>query len=591
MVIEKKEDAEQLGQLFKKRSYSKDLKEADEKEFVDYKPLIEKHEEVSVPLPKDQAGREEDVKARQQNIEAAYNELEQHKIDNYQTYFNAAVEKDVVVIGEVGADELDKEKRRIEEERIKNAKHEAEVFEKQRIEMMRLQEESKTELFHRSQQLARELEKDEMEMILRARQRREMLNKAFLKSEANLNNSLKSYGGVLETKYKELSFDPKNRNINMAGDSKARDFKVRWRNAPQLLHVRVELCRCLRDKIGEGRCAILCSVFDRISGNVLDYQDKQRSRRWKRITAPKNHAGKYADDALRFEENLLLVAPSKFIATPSMIILFELFLLKSKTFSHDQVFGWGVFPLLSSELEYNRGRFRIPLLFGPVDYSIMKYGDIEKSIRNNLDTWLCNLYFSIEPREPLANPYTTQLDLDNNAHNKIVQVLDIDQEKEGESPPQVNKYMPLENQGSVSQSHSPSPSPDSLMINAKQDQNPNLRIAELLKEDDEDDEFGNPIGRKKDYKPLEKPEDFDLYTYHIPRHEFKSRVSFTNQIGYIMDEILADLGFRNVMSLEFWISVVILLLAMWFRAYLHTFGSWIFLVVAKIPITSFSPLL
>ena len=173
----------------------------------------------------------------------------------------------------------------------------------------------------------------------------------------------------------------------------------------------------------------MCSIIDRIGGNVLDYQDKQRSRRWKRITAPKYHGGKYTDEVMRFEENLLLVGPSKFIATPSMVMLFELFLLKSKTFSHDQVFGWGVFPLLNNELEYNKGRFRIPLLFGPVDHSIVKYGDIEKSIRNNMDTWLCNLYFSMEPREPLANPYTTQLDLDNDAHNKLVQVLDLEEEK------------------------------------------------------------------------------------------------------------------------------------------------------------------
>ncbi len=98
---------------------------------------------------------------------------------------------------------------------------------------------------------------------------------------------------------------------------------------------------------------------------MLDYQDKHRSRRWKRITTPKMHSGKYTDESLRFEENLMLVAPSKFVATPSMILLFELFLLKSKSFSHDQVFGWGVFPLLSNELEYNRGRFKVSLFISP----------------------------------------------------------------------------------------------------------------------------------------------------------------------------------------------------------------------------------
>lgn len=41
-----------------------------------------------------------------------------------------------------------------------------------------------------------------------------------------------------------------------------------------------------------------------------------------------------------------------------------------------------------------------------------KYGDIEKAYRENLDTWLCNLYFSIERKDALANPYSIQLILD-----------------------------------------------------------------------------------------------------------------------------------------------------------------------------------
>jgi hypothetical protein len=41
-----------------------------------------------------------------------------------------------------------------------------------------------------------------------------------------------------------------------------------------------------------------------------------------------------------------------------------------------------------------------------------KYGDVEKAYRGNLDAWLCNLYFSIERKDSLSNPYTVQLILD-----------------------------------------------------------------------------------------------------------------------------------------------------------------------------------
>lgn len=48
-----------------------------------------------------------------------------------------------------------------------------------------------------------------------------------------------------------------------------------------------------------------------------------------------------------------------------------------------------------------------------------KYGDIEKSYRENLDSWLCNLYFSIEQRDTLANPYSVQLVLDEETQERI----------------------------------------------------------------------------------------------------------------------------------------------------------------------------
>ncbi len=218
--------AARIDDLFIKRSYSKELREADAKEFEEYKPLVERTINAAPQLPKEQLAREADVRERQQIIENAYNEVEHDQIENYQGHFNAAVENDVVVVAEVGAEEVDLEQRKIEEERLKSAQREAEEFEKQRLEMMRLQEESKTELFHRSQVLAKELEKTEMEAILRARQRRAMLNKAFMKAEASLNNDLKASGGYIETKYRELVAGHKERNPNLASDSKAREFKV-----------------------------------------------------------------------------------------------------------------------------------------------------------------------------------------------------------------------------------------------------------------------------------------------------------------------------------------------------------------------------
>ncbi len=90
---------------------------------------------------------------------------------------------------------------------------------------------------------------------------------------------------------------------------------------------------------------------------------------------------------------------------------------------------------------------------------------------------------------------------------------------------------------------------------------------------------------------LAKPRDFDQYTYHIPHVELSTTAAVGHKLRYVVDEALADLGFYNIMSTEFWMSLAILLLAMWVRAYMHGVGSWILLKLAGTPVNSFDPMM
>lgn len=60
-----------------------------------------------------------------------------------------------------------------------------------------------------------------------------------------------------------------------------------------------------------------------------------------------------------------------------------------------EVIGWGAFPLVNAAGELIAGRFRLLLLRGPIDRSIVKFGQIEDKVIGNLDAWLANLYFDI----------------------------------------------------------------------------------------------------------------------------------------------------------------------------------------------------
>ena len=58
--------------------------------------------------------------------------------------------------------------------------------------------------------------------------------------------------------------------------------------------------------------------------------------------------------------------------------------------------GWGIFPLLNSDFGLNEGKFKVPLLFGNVDPRVDKFDKIEMAMMEDLDKWICNLYFEVE---------------------------------------------------------------------------------------------------------------------------------------------------------------------------------------------------
>ena len=107
--------------------------------------------------------------------------------------------------------------------------------------------------------------------------------------------------------------------------------------------------------------------------------------------------GGYNDEEFFVDENLFLLYPPMNRARPSNSILFKLIKLSNETSLDDKVIGWGVFPILNSELAFNEGRFKIPIMQGDVSEEITLYRVIQNNIINNLDTWLWNMYFEVEP--------------------------------------------------------------------------------------------------------------------------------------------------------------------------------------------------
>ena len=96
---------------------------------------------------------------------------------------------------------------------------------------------------------------------------------------------------------------------------------------------------------------------------------------------------------------------------------------------------------------------------------------------------------------------------------------------------------------------------------------------------------------KRKHKKLIKPGDFDEYSFVLPHIELESDAVVGRKFRYVINEALSDLGFHDLCSIDLWITILILIMILWVRAYLHTFGSWAFLKIAGTPINVFDPMM
>ena len=97
---------------------------------------------------------------------------------------------------------------------------------------------------------------------------------------------------------------------------------------------------------------------------------------------------------------LYYMLPPSLSLLPSNVILFEIVYLSSKEdVTKDIVVGWGAFPIVNGEFQINTGKFKVPILYGKIDFSTNKFKDIEKKYMKNIDEWLCNLYIQVKKIE------------------------------------------------------------------------------------------------------------------------------------------------------------------------------------------------
>ncbi len=112
------------------------------------------------------------------------------------------------------------------------------------------------------------------------------------------------------------------------------------------------------------------SLFDRLGGHVLRWS-KLESQQWAASTVPVQHDGRYYNTEIKvcitiytvrmlicvqFDQSVYTVLPPRVNVRPSMVLVFELFLLKGALSPTDRVVGWGVFPICDAQFNIINGR-------------------------------------------------------------------------------------------------------------------------------------------------------------------------------------------------------------------------------------------
>ncbi|XP_009958858.1 PREDICTED: orofacial cleft 1 candidate gene 1 protein [Leptosomus discolor] len=170
--------------------------------------------------------------------------------------------------------------------------------------------------------------------------------------------------------------------------------KVDCSKTPQPIEIHIKCLRGVKDKVPKGHYTLKVSVCGRLGSGLLEWP-KLKEQPQARTTLPVSHNGNFYNTEIYFGQSIQTVLPPRKAVKPGMVFLFELFLLGGTCTWIDREVGWGAFPLCDNNFNTLEGKFKCPFLRGHYDIKVDRFKKIEDFISQDLDHWLCNLYFQV----------------------------------------------------------------------------------------------------------------------------------------------------------------------------------------------------
>lgn len=341
----------------------------------------------------------------------------------YVEEYRKGVRESSLVVASVGVEEVEARERELELERLVAAREEANIYRAREVNLLHREDRARQRVAEIERAGHQAVNAERQEVIDHSIARERALVPAFARARAGLESVIRAQEGRVRELFGELG----------PGETiGARRFRVDWRGMPQPVEIRLHCIRAVRDRLPRGSYLMLSSMAEHLGGRVMRWKkgkyfnhcdDLESVGGDSRPTAslPVKHGGRYFDRELRIDQSVYQLCPSKFDVRPGNVMVFELFRLAGSVgvdgdsggvqcgssrhrggeVDEDTAVGWCVIPLADSRLRVIRGSFRVPMLRGEQNPSIVLHESLEKLVAADLEAWLGNLYLDIRhlPRE------------------------------------------------------------------------------------------------------------------------------------------------------------------------------------------------
>ncbi|XP_068706194.1 uncharacterized protein [Montipora foliosa] len=331
----------------------------------------------------------EEKYAKQRRIEELKQGVANDPIDYYDEEFEKRMEDEILMVGNISLEMVQEEERRLRDEHIAYQQQEAKVQRERQEDLLMREAKARKEVMRVMREKRKRLQQREDVMMQQDRLIQNRIHRAFRRAEEQLLKSLTARKGEVKAMYGDLILAD-----GQYGGSKGRRWKVDWNRTPQPIQIKLNCLRGVKDKLPAGRYVLMVSLYDRLGGHVLKWSNL-KGQQWGGATLPLQHDGEFFNIEIKIDQSVFTVCPSRPDVRPGMILVFELFILRGSVTPTDRVVGWGCFPICDGEFNIVDGKYKAPFLRGDMDPHIDKHEKIEELMAEDLENWLCNLYFEI----------------------------------------------------------------------------------------------------------------------------------------------------------------------------------------------------